>query len=149
MTKQRFNIPAVSSHLAANIENPSDLSRASTFYMPTTQSIEFVNQLADFSMHGGGAHSLQGAYGAGKSSLGIFAMHQLASKTQIFTPNRKVKSTKAFHASVKRIQKQGAMFTVPIVGSITPLAQRCKQSSRYTSQSFATAHKDGTAFSDE
>lgn len=124
MTKLHNVAPAVNSHLATSIENSSDLSRAADFYLPTKKSFEFVNQLANLSMHGGGAHSLQGAYGAGKSSLCIFTMHQLASKTKIFTPNRKIKIAHTLHPYVKHIQKQGGMLAVPVIGSASPLAQR-------------------------
>ena len=125
MTNKLSKSPVVDSQLAASIDNPSDLKRALISYMPTWQSIEFVNQIADLAMQRcGGAHSLQGAYGIGKSSLGIFALHQLAAKNKIFTPKRSVELGRSMHSSVKRIQKMGGMLAVPVIGSASPLAQR-------------------------
>ena len=114
----------VPSHLAANIDNPTDFRRAASHYFPTKLSIDFVNLLAYHSLQGGAAHSLQGAYGIGKSSLGIFTMNLLASKTKIFKPTKQIKSGWKIHPSVRRVLKSGGMLSIPVIGSASPLAQR-------------------------
>lgn len=110
--------------LAVNIENPADLSVSGQFYYPTPQAIEFVSRLASAALQGGGAYALQGPYGAGKSSLAAFTLHELSCGIEDHLSSRRsCLFGKDNHPAAKVLQAGGLM-PMPIVGASEPLASR-------------------------
>ena len=110
--------------LAVNIEHPADLSASAVTYHPTRQAIEFVRQLAASALEGGGAHALQGPYGAGKSSLAAFALNQLSHTTAPFTPRPHPRLSGDAEAASAKVRGKGGLVPVPIVGAAESLAAR-------------------------
>ena len=110
--------------LAVNIEHPADLSASAVTYHPTPQAIEFVHHLAAAALEGGGAHALQGPYGAGKSSLAAFALNKLSHTTATFTPSHRAHFLGDAQAAVSEVLDEGGLVPIPIVGAAEPLASR-------------------------
>ena len=110
--------------LAVNIEHPADLSVSAVTYHPTPQAIEFVRHLAAAAVDGGGAHALQGPYGAGKSSLAAFALNQLSHPTATFTPRPHRHLPPDVEAARARVLGDGGLVPIPIVGAAESLAAR-------------------------
>ena len=102
--------------LSTNIEKQTDFKKFCSDYFATSQSLFFVNQIASASLAGGGAFSLQGAYGSGKSSLAMFTLSQLSSADQVLP--KKLRAG----PMASRVQQQGGLLVVPIVASARPLA---------------------------
>ncbi len=107
---------SVRRQLSANIERSIDFEEFNQDYFPTKQSLFFVNQVANASLAGGSAFSLQGAYGSGKSSLALFALAQLA------VTDRNLPKTLQAGVAVGRLRKQGGLLCVPLVASARPLS---------------------------
>ena len=114
---------SLSKRLALNIEQVKDLNQSHISYFPTPQALNFVSRIANSAKLGGSAHALQGAYGAGKSSLAIFTLHQLACATNTFTPKPEKKNGRLSPA-IKLIRQRGGLLGIPIVGAVSPLASR-------------------------
>ena len=110
--------------LAVNIEHLADLCASAVTYHPTPQAIKFVRHLAVAALEGGGAHALQGPYGAGKSSLAAFALNELSYATAKFTPSPRLHFLTDGQTAVSEVHEQGGLVPIPVVGSSEPLASR-------------------------
>ena len=110
--------------LAVNIEHVADLVASADSYHPTPQAIEFVRRLAFAALEGGGAHALQGPYGAGKSSLAAFALNELSQATATFKPRARLQLFEVHDEAVSRVHERGGLVPIPIVGASEPLALR-------------------------
>lgn len=110
--------------LAVNIEHPADLSASALTYYPTPQALEFVQRVAVAAMAGGGAHALQGPYGAGKSSLAAFVLNQLSHATATFTPQPRLDLEGEVQATIAQVLDGGGLTPVPVVGASEGLASR-------------------------
>lgn len=109
---------------ALSVEERSDLQNFKGKYLPTKQAESFVGQVAAAVRHGGGAHALSGAYGAGKSSLVIFAMHQMCCRTKNFTPDPFKLRDKEAERHCLEVHKNGGMLGISVVGASVPLGRR-------------------------
>ncbi len=124
MPKKNAHLLMLPKRLAPNIGKLDDLNNYSESYYPTRQSISFIDQVAKGALQGGSAHSLQGAYGAGKSSLAIFALNQLSCATKTFSPKTNKSANNGQLLAAKKIRQKGGLLSIPIVGSVAPLASR-------------------------
>lgn len=128
--------------LAVNIEQPADLSALADYYHPTSQSIEFVRNLATTALNNGGAHALMGAYGIGKSSLAAFALNELACATGTFVPKARTHLFGEAQNPVAEVVDAGGLAPIPVVGAAEPLASRVTSAVQAFSRSFP-AGSDG------
>ena len=112
------NLSVIRKPLALNIENVADSEAFSASYLPTPQALRFVEETAAAALAGGGAHSLKGAYGAGKSSLAFFMMRQLCAASQNIKPQT------AAGKNSQQIRKKGGLLGIAVVGASCPLANR-------------------------
>ena len=110
--------------LSINLESPDDLTNAADTYHPTAQGIEFVEHLASSALMGGGAYSLEGPYGIGKSSLAAFALNQLSCQTKTFNPKPAPRLFESKENPVGKVLSQGGMMTMPITASFASLSLR-------------------------
>lgn len=124
--------------LAVNIEQPADLSALADYYHPTSQSIEFVRNLAATALNNGGAHALMGAYGIGKSSLAGFALNELACATESFSPKARTHLFGEARNPVAEVVDAGGLAPIPVVGASEPLASRVTSAVQAFSRSFPT-----------
>ena len=108
--------------LGVNIEQDASQAGFGKDYFPTDQAASFVGMLARISLHGGGAFSLQGAYGVGKSSLALFAMNQLSCVKKNLAQPSISRFPYSVKSDVRKVQKQGGMLPIPIVASNRSLA---------------------------
>ena len=122
--------------LAVNIEQPADLSALADYYHPTSQSIEFVRNLAATALNGGGAHALMGAYGVGKSSLAAFALNELSCATGAFVPRARPHLFGGAQNPVSEVVGAGGLAPMPIVGASEPLASRVTSAIQAFSRAF-------------
>ena len=123
--------------LAVNIEQPADLSALADYYHPTSQSIEFVRNLAATALNGGGAHALMGAYGVGKSSLAAFALNELSCATGTFVPRTSPHLFGEAQNPVSEVVRAGGLAPIPIVGASEPLASRVTSAVQGFSRTFS------------
>ena len=120
---KRISIASKFRKRALNITEESDRLNFHKKYIPTRQSEIFVGDVASAILRGGGAHSLSGAYGAGKSSLSIFLMHQLCCKTKKFTPV----PSRLRDKSCASVRESGGMVCISAVGASASLASRISE----------------------
>lgn len=110
--------------LAVNIERRSDLVASVSGYHPTSQSIDFIHQLAVAAMRGGGAFAIQGPFGVGKSSLAAFALNSLSCDPTIGLSSMTQYLSNRQEAALRSLARAGGLVPISIVGSSRPLALR-------------------------
>lgn len=120
----RISIVAKFKRVALSVEEQSDRLDFHNKYIPTRQAESFVEDVAFAVQHGGGAHALSGAYGAGKSSLAIFAMNQLCCKTKSFSPTPFKLRNKKSERNCAAVRDKGGLLGISVVGSSVPLSRR-------------------------
>ena len=109
--------------LSVNIESPEDIDACGQLYYPTDASKDFVHRVADAALSGGAAHTLQGPFGVGKSSLAAFALNELGHPTKIFKPKR-ASDLFATEGPVAQVVQAGGLASLPTVGTAEPLLRR-------------------------